>query len=153
MSVRSAIEAVVPAARGARVLAGILAGLAAILLVGFLVWWLLVRPAAARREAAQAKGDAAVATHASEAAQAAVKITVDVDQKHAAIDATTSENDRAIKSSPGAMAPIDPGLARALHDALCLRDAYSGELDCAAVRPADRRVGPAAADPGRRPAG
>lgn len=74
--------------------------------------------------AAQASGGDAVNTVASVAAS------------EAAGDALTLENDRAIRTAPGAAAPVDPALARAGMRGLCRRAAYSGDQRCLQFTPA-----------------
>ncbi len=74
--------------------------------------------------AAQASGRDAVNTVASAAAS------------EAAIDAITLENDRAIRSAPGAAAPVDPALSAAAMRGLCRRAAYSRDPRCVLYPPA-----------------
>jgi hypothetical protein len=45
-------------------------------------------------------------------------------------DDLTRENSNAIRSAPGAGAPVDPGLRSAGLDSLCRRPAYSGSEQC-----------------------
>ena len=68
----------------------------------------------------------------SQAAQGSMGIVVRVQQEHQAIDATTARNDHAIKQAAGASSQA-PDVGAALDRALCLRDAYRGEPDCAPV--------------------
>lgn len=136
--------------------AALAARLAAILLLavvaGFAIWWFFVRPAGLKTEAAQARAGEKIQEGAAKAGADAVKITVDVNQHKAGIDAVTQGNQYAISHAQGAAAPIDPALARALHDALCLRDAYQHEPDCPAVPSLGGSVGPVEGHSGGEPA-
>jgi len=51
-------------------------------------------------------------------------------------DAITKENDRAIRSAPGANAPVDPAARDAGLRALCRRAAYRGDAKCLQFAPA-----------------
>jgi hypothetical protein len=141
-----AIEAVVPEARwtGLAVRAGL--GLIAAIAIGFVIWWVLIRPASDHQAAVQAKVDAATAKAGAGAAQDTVKIVVVHDQAAAAIDAQTQENDHAIRSAPGASTPVDPAFADTLRHALCMRVAYQRQPGCAAVLGNGGGVGPAEPD-------
>ena len=101
--------------------------------------------------AAQAKRDARL----GEASAAIGAEAVAAQAEHAAtilrIETRTQEAAHAVQSAPGAEARA-PDVAFALHDALCLSDAYAREPDCAALRADRRGVGAAALDPGREPA-
>ena len=152
MSTREALEAVLPQAKAGRVVAVVLAALAGLSLVAFGAWWLFVRPHQALQDAKQAQLDSGIARGAAAAGADAVVITHRVDLERRAIDARTEENDNAIKSAAGADQPVDPAVFAALHDALCLRNAYQSASDCAALRGAGGRVGPAGADAGGGPA-
>lgn len=143
----------VPALRGAKIGAVLIATLAAIGAIGFAFWWIFIHPHQLKQQAAQAKADSAIATGAQHAAQDAMKITLDVRQHAASIDVTTQRNRDAILSAPGAAAPIDAGLAAAVHAALCVRDAYRAEPDCAGLRGAGGGVGAAQSDAGGGAAG
>ncbi|MDB5687863.1 MAG: hypothetical protein JWR77_2452 [Rhizorhabdus sp.] len=146
-------ERAIPQARLAGLaVRGVLA-LIAVALIGFAIWWIFIHPAALKQQAAQGKADTAIQSGAAKAATDAIKITVDVQQHKAAIDATTGVNQHAILSAAGASAPVDPALLSALHDALCMREAYRAESDCAALHAAGGSVGAAEADPGSRPPG
>jgi hypothetical protein len=122
-------------------------GLSVIILLAFATWWFVVRPRAAQVEAAGAHAEAVVADHGEQAATAAIGITRDVAGLQRAIDKLTEENDHAIRSAADAETH-NPAVARALHDALCLRDAYKSESDCTAVQAASGRLGPAETNAG-----
>jgi hypothetical protein len=66
----------------------------------------------------------------TEASTQSMDIVVRVREAHGSIDATTTRNDHAIKQAPEASTAA-PGVADRLQRALCLRDAYRGEPDCA----------------------
>ena len=68
------------------------------------------------------------------------------------IDTATREGEHDVLRSIGADAPA-PGVAAALHDALCLSDAYQAEPDCRALRADRAGLGAAGADPGRPASG
>ena len=140
------LETVVPAARGARWVAYAVAGLLVAGLIGFVVWWVLVRPASAQQAAAQARVAAVVSSATAGAAQDTVHTIVIHDQAAAAISAQTQENDHAIRSAPGATTPVDPGFTSALHSALCMRGSYQREPDCAALHGDGGSVGAAEPD-------
>ncbi len=152
MSIGDEAEAVLhriaPQSRLASLAARILPYLLLAILSGVLIWWVLIRPAQLASEGAQAKMDSAIQSGATEAATDALKITVDVQGRHAAIDTQTRSNQDAILSAAGAGAPVDPAVYSALHDALCLRAAYQSEQDCAALRATGRGIGAATADAG-----
>jgi type II secretory pathway component PulM len=144
--------AATPRGRTAKLVAVGVGALPAIALLGFVMWWFFVRPRAARIEAAGAHAEAVVAAHGEQAATAAIGITRDVIALQRAVDRLTEENDHAIRSATDA-ATRNPAVARALHDALCLRDAYKLEPDCSAVQTAGGRLRPAEGDAGGAPAG
>lgn len=84
----------------------------------------------AAQEAAQAKVDAGLASARSESAGDAVGTVSGAADRESAIDATSRENDHAIRSAPGASAPVDPAVAAAGRRALCLRHAYRDSEQC-----------------------
>jgi type II secretory pathway component PulM len=147
-----AIEAIAPQLRVARW--GVIAGIAAIALAAicFAAWWLIIRPANARADAAQAHVQAATSAGTAAAAQDTLKIVVAHDGIAAAIDALTRENDHAIHAAPGATESVGADLDRAGRAALCLRRAYQSDPGCAALRGDGGGVGPAQPDAGGGPA-
>jgi hypothetical protein len=143
-----------PAARGARLALFAVAGLLVAGALAFALWWLFVRPRAAKVEAATARVEEATATGTAGASQDALKITVDVQQQRVAIDTITRENDRAIHIAAGSTEKVGPDVARAGRAALCLRAAYQHQPECSALRGAGEGVGPAGDDAWRfTPAG
>lgn len=127
---------------------------AAILVIA-LLWICIHRLFFAGREAQQQHANDVVQTgQAAAAAEGSAKAVETVRQVHDEyhrIDLVTRRNEDAITHATGAEATA-PDVARALHDALCLRDAYRGEPDCAGVQPAAEGIGAAGADAGRLPA-
>jgi len=142
-----------PQARGARLAAIGVAALVALLLIGFLAWWLLIRPRAAQVAAATARVEAATAAGTAEVAKGTLGITLDVNQRNAAVDITTAENARVILSSPGASTSIGADLDRAGRSAVCLRAAYQYQPECAALRRDGRGERAADGDARSGPAG
>lgn len=151
--IEGAAESAVPQLRSVAIVGRLALIAAGAALVALAYWWVFVHPHALKQQAAQAKADTVIQAGATQAATDAVKITVDVKQHAASIDAVTRGNEHAILSASGAAAPVDPAMFGALHDALCLHDAYQSEPDCAPVRTAGGRVGAAPADAGGQPAG
>lgn len=128
-----AVEDAVPALRAGGIAIRIIIGLALVAAVAFALWWLLIRPHAAQVAATAARLDTATAQAATALTQDAMSETLAVGNDHAAIDAATQENDRAIHAAPGADVALDPAVARAGRAALCLRAAYRGKNGCPAV--------------------
>jgi hypothetical protein len=85
------------------------------------------------RARAEAVAQAERAEGVSRAAQGSMDVVVRVQQQRQAIDATTVRNDHAIKQALGS-GDQAPGVGAALDRALCLRDAYRGEPDCAPLQ-------------------
>jgi hypothetical protein len=83
----------------------------------------------------------------TQASARGMEVVVRVEREKANIDTTTRRNENAIKQATGADTPL-PGVAAALHDSLCLRAVYQGELDCAAVQGAPGGERPAEPDAG-----
>lgn len=146
LAVRAGVASV-PQIRQAKIVIAAIGLAIGALLLGALFYWFFIRPQNLAADAAKSKGEAAIARHTAAAGETALKIVDDTRQAHAAVDATTERNDHAIKSAVGADTPI-PGVARALHDALCMRRAYQSEPDCVAMRPAPRGDASPRADAG-----
>jgi len=113
---------------GSRFVLGI--GLA-LMLVGILLAVLLWN---AWQSAATAKTEAKLSTNQTAAAlESGADAVETVGSVHAAeviIDVTTRENERAIRTAPGAAAPVDPELHATGLRALCARAAYRGSEQC-----------------------
>ncbi|QIG80127.1 hypothetical protein [Stakelama tenebrarum] len=109
------------------------AAIAALLAVGFLIWWLFVRPYSAEQAAVGAKVDASVSARTADAAGVALDTRVEVSTEHAESDAITEENDRAIHQANGAELPIGGDVDDAGRRALCLRAAYQYSAWCVAL--------------------
>ncbi len=60
----------------------------------------------------------------------AVGTVGDVGARAAETDRLTQENADAIRSAPGADAPVDPALDRVARERLCRRAAYRGRPEC-----------------------
>ncbi|WP_294195852.1 hypothetical protein [uncultured Sphingomonas sp.] len=69
----------------------------------------------------------------AEAAIGAAADTATAMTEAAKIDATTRENDRAIRSTPGAVAPVPVAVNDAGVRALCVRSAYRDHPRCVAL--------------------
>lgn len=143
------LEALVPQAKGVRWVVYAGAALLIVCVIGFCLWWLLVRPHQARVAAAAARVEAATSAATAGAAQDTVRIVVGHDEKVASIDAQTRSNDHAISAAVGAGDTIGADLDRVGRAALCMRDAYQSEPACAAMRGPGEGVGAAQADLGR----
>lgn len=151
--VRSLVARLTPqgAVEGAGLkIAGILLAAA---LLGFILWWFLVRPRAAQVEAATARVERATAQGAAGAAQGTIQIVNDNARLVQAIDALSQENGRAIHAAAGASDTIGADLDRIGRTALCMRAAYQSDPGCAALRRDGGGIGPAAPDAGGDPPG
>lgn len=95
-------------------------------------------------KAAVAQAQADVGVHALRAYDAA-------QLKNQATRQIRTENRDAILSTPGADAPIDPGLSRRFDDGLCRYEAYAADPGCAGLPALPRAAAPA--DAGDPPAG
>lgn len=98
----------------------------------FLFHRIFIAPRQAREAVATAKLQAEMAKGDAAAAKEAIGTAVRIERKKVIVDRITLENDRDIKEAPGADLRL-PHLKSALDRALCLRDAYKSEPDCAAM--------------------
>ncbi len=144
----TAVETAVPQARVARMVLIAACILLAGAALGFLLWWVLVRPAQAERQAAVSHAEAATATATTGAATDTVHIVVDHNQADAAIVARIQENTHAILSAKGASDQVAPDVARAGRAALCLSPAYRAAAECVALSQAGQGDGAARGDAG-----
>ena len=108
------------------ILAG-LATLALVLLLAMFGWheWRSARTA--RVETRLATGQAGAALASGQDAANSIGNRMDAD---AATDTVTRENDHAIRTAPGADAPVDPALRDAALRGLCRRAAYRHDPKC-----------------------
>lgn len=90
----------------------------------------------ARQKSADAQSAAAQSGAMVDSGRDAVTTVSDRAIDDAAIDAQTRENDRAIRSAPGASAPVDDGVNAAGLRALCVRRAYRDRVECRTMQPA-----------------
>ena len=90
-----------------------------------------------RREAAQATASTNSATATQQAAQDALKITVDNQAVHGRIDVITSENTHAILNAPGADQAVDSALHSTGLRSLCMYAAYHDSDACRSLLNAD----------------
>lgn len=99
--------------------------------LALVVWW---AGGGARREAAEARAEAAMSdSRAKSAADAGVIL----DQAHTAStesETLSRETADAIRNAPGASVRLDPGLNRAARERLCLRAAYRDRPECAVFK-------------------
>jgi len=104
-----------------------LAVLALVLLLAAFGWheWRVTRTAKA--EARLATGQAGAALASGRDAANMIGNRMDAD---AATDTVTRENDHAIRTAPGADAPVDPALRDAALRGLCRRAAYRHDPKC-----------------------
>jgi hypothetical protein len=121
------------------------AGATLLLLSAVLGGWAYVhglQSALVKQEAATAAAQAQDKHDAGQAALAADTATI-VQQGAAKADLTVhvqQENANVLASSPGAAAPLDPGLVSAVVAGLCRYSAYAGDPGCAGLRSADSAV-------------
>lgn len=145
MTALRSLAAIAPPGRGARLALAAGTLVIAALAIGFVVWWLLVRPQAARRAAAQAQVEARLSGAAAATATQAIGEMVVHDRDVTTIHEITRRGEDAVHAAAGADVR-SPDVAAALGAALCGMRTYQSEPDCTAV-PADRRgVGPALRD-------
>lgn len=136
-----------PQIQSAKIVIVAIAGAILALILGAAFYWFFIRPENLAADAAKSHGGEVVAQHGTIAATKALAIVDDTRQQHAATDAATERNDHAIKQAADAATPV-PGVAGALHDALCLRAAYQHEPDCVALSGAPGRDASARPDAG-----
>ena len=107
---------------------------AALILLALFGWheWRATRTA--RTEARLAAGQAGAALASGQDAANTIGNRMEAD---AATDTVTRENDHAIRTAPGAGAPVDPALRDAALRGLCRRAAYRRDAKC--VQHADPR--------------
>jgi len=100
---------------------------AALILLALFGWheWQAARTAKA--ETRLATGQAGAALASGQDAANSIGNRMDAD---AATDALTRENDYAIRTAPGADAPVDPALRDAALRGLCRRAAYRRDPKC-----------------------
>jgi hypothetical protein len=130
-------------------LAILAAGVCAVLLVG---WLIFIRPGAAQREVAEAKGAAVVATAEAAKARDSVRIVERTTNTIREIERATSEGNAAILAAPGAAAVLPADVAAAGRHALCLHALYHGDAACRQL-PGAAAGQPEGADAGRPAAG
>jgi len=91
------------------------------------------------QRALQAPSQARLATKqgeaASESGKDAVAVTGAAGARESASDALTRENEHAIRTAPGAGAPVDTGVHDAGLAGLCRRAAYRGDPKCLQFTP------------------
>ena len=107
---------------------------AALILLAVFGWheWRATRTARAEARLATGQASAALAS-----GQDAANIIGNRMEADAATDTVTRENDHAIRTAPGADAPVDPALRDAALRGLCRRAAYRHDAKC--VQHADPR--------------
>jgi lactate dehydrogenase-like 2-hydroxyacid dehydrogenase len=98
--------------------------------------WRAGKLAKARQAEAVAEGRATVATAQSAAAADAAAITDTARARDTQTIIIHERNADAIRTAPGAKAPLDPDLLRAARRGLCNHAAYAGDPGCAEMRPA-----------------
>jgi len=100
---------------------------AALILLALFGWheWRATRTA--RAEASLATGQAGAALASGQDAANTIGNRMEAD---AATDTVTRENDHAIRTAPGADAPVDPALRDAALRGLCRRAAYRHDPKC-----------------------
>ena len=119
---------------GRRALIAALAAAALILLLALVAWHEWRAAGTAKAEMRLAAGQAGAALASGQDAGNAIGNRMDAD---AATDTITRENDHAIRTAPGADAPVDPALRDAALAGLCRRAAYRRDPKC--VQHADPR--------------
>jgi Flp pilus assembly protein CpaB len=108
----------------------VLAAVALVCVVAVVLLWKLGEGDRARREAAQARAEVAVATGRIEAGKAATNTVATAAARDAATDTIKRENADAIRSAPGADVPVDPRLADAGRRGLCRYASYQHLPEC-----------------------
>lgn len=84
----------------------------------------------AKQEAAAAKVDASLSDARAQSGKDAVEAVSNLGAREAGIEQTTRENADAIRSAPGANAPVDSGVDDAGRRSLCRRAAYRDSEQC-----------------------
>lgn len=143
----TAAEVLAPGVAPARLGLRLAAGVAALLIVGFILWWVFVHPGQLRQAAGQAKVESHLADAGATAATAAIAEQVVHDRTITTIHEITKEGENAVHSAAGADEHA-PAVAAALGAALCRMRTYAAEPDCAALQADHRGVGPSLVDPG-----
>ena len=90
----------------------------------------------ARQAAAETRVERAGADALANSAADAVGAVGGLQTRDLSGDQTTRENDDAIRSAPGAGAPVDPAVRGAGIDSLCKRAAYRDDRRCVQRAPA-----------------
>lgn len=108
----------------------LVAGLAALLLVSWLIWAVAIRPGQKADEATAAKADTKIATGKVKAATDAVQVIERHFNSVKEIDRVTVQGNTAIMAAPGASEQIPADVARAARAALCLQDIYHSDPAC-----------------------
>lgn len=103
--------------------------LVASLMIAALLYFVTI-PQRARKAATVAHATAVTSDASKQAAQDALKITVDTQAVHGRIDVVTQGNANAIRNAPGASSVVDTGVHSAGLRSLCLRDAYKDDQTC-----------------------
>lgn len=85
------------------------------------IWFVFIEPGRAAQREAEARVAAAAAQSRATSAAEAVNRVAERAEDEALTDQATRENRDAILSSPGARAPVDPGVDDAGRRAICLR--------------------------------
>lgn len=111
-----------PSPSAARDVLKVLAAFAAAGALIFAVWFFVVRPEGALRDAAEARTGEIVAQSQADAAQDTVRIVVDHQHAVDTITHRTEVTNEEILSAPGASQSVDPDGYDAFVRALCLQD-------------------------------
>lgn len=111
-----------------------LAILACALALGWGVVHLVTEPGRQRARAAQANAAAVQAGARASAATDAIGVITNTTAAETRAAAQTEENARAITSTPGADAPVDPRLRSVALERLCGRRAYAADPRCRELR-------------------
>ncbi len=120
--------------------------------IAFVLWWVLIRPVSAQKEAAAAKVEARGAENIAVAAKDATTTGDRVQVLHDRIERITHENTTRILAAPGAAAPVPAAVGDAWLRAICLRNAHQRDPACAGLHDAAAQVGDGA-DAGGSPPG
>lgn len=145
-------ETVAPQLRIARWAVYLIGMALAAALVGFLVWWVVIRPGQLRQQAAQAHVDVKMSDAGAAAATTALKETVIHDREVTTIHDITREGENAVRSAAGADVH-SPDVAAAQRAALCGMRTYQPQPGCATVSADRGSIGIAGADAGSNGAG
>ncbi|UTC30112.1 hypothetical protein MAINES_00730 [Brevundimonas phage vB_BpoS-MaInes] len=105
-------------------------GLAALVLVLLLAWWLFWRPGQMEHKAKEAEANAAISQGRTESGAAATQVTTDLKDEEIKYDKITTDGNQGIRSAEGASAPVSTASSCATVRAICMQRSYKGSEQC-----------------------